>query len=49
MCLSLCSFGPVAVVGTYYVQSGTVGILPAVASVAVGLVGTSLLDCEQPA
>ncbi len=36
-------FGPVAVVGTYYVQSGTVGILPAVASVAVGLVGTSLL------
>ncbi|MEW5850702.1 MAG: 1,4-dihydroxy-2-naphthoate polyprenyltransferase [Myxococcota bacterium] len=36
-------FGPVAVVGTYYLQTGTVTALPVVASLGVGAVATALL------
>ncbi|MBL8957464.1 MAG: 1,4-dihydroxy-2-naphthoate polyprenyltransferase [Myxococcaceae bacterium] len=36
-------FGPVAVVGTYWVQVGRVDLLPVLASVPVGLLGTALL------
>jgi 1,4-dihydroxy-2-naphthoate polyprenyltransferase len=36
-------FGPVAVVGTYWVQAGSVDVLPVLASVPVGLLASALL------
>jgi len=40
-------FGPVAVAGTYYVQTQTVGLIPLLAGLAPGLISTAILTVNN--
>lgn len=40
-------FGPVAVAGTYYVQTQTIGLIPVLAGLAPGLISTAILTVNN--